>query len=481
MTNILIIDDEKEVGSFLTYLFKEKGYCVDVGYSGKDFELLMIDNKYDVALLDVKLPDCNGLDLLKRLKKVNPMCKTIVMTGYSTVKVAVEAIKLGANDYIEKPFDKISELEDLIDQLIHSEKEQISSNKEIYELTSMSGIVLGENEKMKQLLSLAYKIAPKNINVLIHGETGTGKELLAHFIHLASKRKEQPFITINCGAITETLLESELFGHEKGAFTGATKDRKGVFEIANKGTLFLDEVGDATLSTQAKLLRVVETGDFMRVGGEKVHKTNTRIISATNVDLEEAVQKGKFREDLLYRLNVVSFTLPPLRERKEDIPVIANYFIKKYNPSAVIHDDTMELLLDYDWPGNVRELSNVMKHSLSLLDDGKYNITPDLLPERVINNKGIKAPLHPNKEQNDFNEHINLWKDELISIWESDEIIDLEILLDKIKQLEDYVGKAYIMKVLKETIGDRKKAAELLQISERRLRYILNEKGKSAQ
>jgi len=161
MTNILIIDDEKEVGSFLTYLFKEKGYCVDVGYSGKDFELLMIDNKYDVALLDVKLPDCNGLDLLKRLKKENPMCKTIVMTGYSTVKVAVEAIKLGANDYIEKPFDKISELEDLIDQLIHSEKEQISSNKEIYELTSMSGIVLGENEKMKQLLSLAYKIAPK--------------------------------------------------------------------------------------------------------------------------------------------------------------------------------------------------------------------------------------------------------------------------------------------------------------------------------
>ncbi len=277
MKNILIIDDEKEVGSFLSYLFKEKGYCVDVGYSGKDFELLMIDNKYDIALLDVKLPDCNGLDLLKRLKKANPMCKTIVMTGYSTVKVAVEAIKLGANDYIEKPFDKISELEDLIDQLIHSEKEQISSNKEIYELTSMSGIVLGENEKMKQLLSLAYKIAPKNINVLIHGETGTGKELLAHFIHLASKRKEQPFITINCGAITETLLESELFGHEKGAFTGATKDRKGVFEIANKGTLFLDEVGDATLSTQAKLLRVVETGDFMRVGGEKVHKTNTRI------------------------------------------------------------------------------------------------------------------------------------------------------------------------------------------------------------
>lgn len=481
MKKILIIDDEREVGTFLTYLFKEKGYDVDVGYSGQDFERLIELNQYDLALLDVKLPDCNGLELLRRLKKTNPTCKTIVMTGYSTVKVAVEAIKLGANDYIEKPFDEISELEKLIDQLLYTETEQISSYKEIEQLTSVVGIILGENEKMKQILSLAYKIAPKNINVLIHGETGTGKELLAHFIHLASKRKEQPFISINCGAIAETLLESELFGHEKGAFTGATKDRRGVFEIANKGTLFLDEVGDASLSTQVKLLRVVETGEFMRVGGEKVQKTNTRIISATNVDLEEAVQKGKFREDLLYRLNVVSFTLPPLRERKEDIPVIANYFLKKYYPEAVIHDDTMALLLDYDWPGNVRELSNVIKHSISLIDDGEIDITPNLLPERLFKDKGFITKVKTVSPESDFSLFLDEWKAEMISIWESDEIIDFEIIIDKLKQLEKYIEKAYIMKVLKETIGDRKKAAQLLNISERRLRYILNEKGKSVQ
>lgn len=477
MAKILIIDDEKEVGTFLSYLFKEKGYEVDVGYSGRDFEQF-VRNRYDIAMLDVKLPDCNGLDLLRRLKKAQPTCKTIVMTGYSTVKVAVEAIKLGANDYIEKPFTDITELETLIAELIASDHVVTKTQHEMEQMTSMSGIIFGENEKMKRLLSLAYKIAPKNVNVLIHGETGTGKGLLAHFIHLASKRKEQPFISINCGAISETLLESELFGHEKGAFTGATRDRRGVFEIANNGTLFLDEVGDATLSTQVKLLRVVETGEFMRVGGEKVQKTNTRIISATNVDLEEAVEKGKFREDLLYRLNVVSITLPPLRERKEDIAKIANYFVRKYDDRVVLHDDTMEILLAYDWPGNIRELSNVMKHAVSLLDEGVDEITPNLLPESIFRNNVSVSFVHTNEEVDDFSQFLTIWKEEMLSLWEDDDIVDLDLLLERINQLEKYIGKAYIMKALKETIGNRKKAAELLNISERRLRYLLNEKGK---
>lgn len=477
MAKILIIDDEKEVGTFLSYLFKEKGYEVDVGYSGKDFEQF-VRNRYDIAMLDVKLPDCNGLDLLRRLKKAQPTCKTIVMTGYSTVKVAVEAIKLGANDYIEKPFADITELETLIAELIASDHVVTKTQHEMEQMTSMSGIIFGENEKMKRLLSLAYKIAPKNVNVLIHGETGTGKGLLAHFIHLASKRKEQPFISINCGAISETLLESELFGHEKGAFTGATRDRRGVFEIANNGTLFLDEVGDATLSTQVKLLRVVETGEFMRVGGEKVQKTNTRIISATNVDLEEAVEKGKFREDLLYRLNVVSITLPPLRERKEDIAKIANYFVRKYDDRVVLHDDTMEILLAYDWPGNIRELSNVMKHAVSLLDEGADEITPNLLPESMYRNNVSVSFVHTNEEVDDFSQFLTNWKEEMLSLWEDDDIVDLDLLLERINQLEKYIGKAYIMKALKETIGNRKQAAELLNISERRLRYLLNEKGR---
>lgn len=482
MGKILIIDDEKEVATFLTYLFKEKGYDVDVGYNGKDFDRLL-SNRYDVAMLDVKLPDSNGLDLLKRLKKRQPYCKSVVMTGYSTVKVAVEAIKLGANDYIEKPFDEIGELENLIDGLMESGADTFTQHDEIASLTSMSGIIFGKNEKMKRLLSLAYKIAPKNVNVLIHGETGTGKELLAHFIHLASRRNEQPFISVNCGALSETLLESELFGHEKGAFTGATRERKGIFEIAHNGTLFLDEVGDAAPSTQVKLLRVVETGEFMRVGGEKVQKTNTRIISATNVNLEEAVEKGKFREDLLYRLNVVSFTLPPLRERKEDIPLIAEYFAKKYHEAAEIRDDAMEILLEYDWPGNIRELSNVMKHALSLLDDGDHVITPDLLPENVFRNNTSKAAaalVDAKNDADDFNKFLTLWVDGMLDIWERDEIVPLDAVLENVRQLETYVGKAYVLKALKETIGDRKRAAERLKTSERRLRYILNEKGKQS-
>mgnify|MGYP001312239831 FL=1 len=478
MANILIIDDEKEVGNFLSYLLKEKGYNVDVGYSGKDFDKYIREDTYHIALLDVKLPDCNGLDLLQKLNKAIPTCRAIVMTGYSTVKVAVEAIKLGASDYIEKPFDDIDELETMIDQLLGKRTEIPSHEEKIAQYASMSGIILGEHHQMQELLTLAYKIAPKNVNVLINGETGTGKELFAYFIHLASKRSENPFVGINCGAITETLLESELFGHERGAFTGATKERKGVFEIANRGTLFLDEVGDASLSTQIKLLRVVETGEFMRVGGERLQKTNTRIISATNVDLNEAVQKGTFREDLLYRLNVVTLALPPLRERKEDIPKIVRHFLDKQDEKLEIATDTMSLLIDYDWPGNVRELSNVIKHAVSLLEHDEKVITPYHLPERVYKKKPM-VEVTKATEINDFEQQLNRWKEDMVSLWNGDSIEELDVVLHKLKQLELFVGKAYIMKTLKETVGDRKEAARLLNISERRLRYILNEKGPS--
>ncbi len=390
MGKILIIDDEKEVATFLTYLFKEKGYDVDVGYNGEDFDCLL-SNRYDVAMLDVKLPDSNGLDLLKRLKKRQPYCKSVVMTGYSTVKVAVEAIKLGANDYIEKPFDEIGELENLIDGLMESGADTFTQHDEIASLTSMSGIIFGKNEKMKRLLSLAYKIAPKNVNVLIHGETGTGKELLAHFIHLASRRNEQPFISVNCGALSETLLESELFGHEKGAFTGATRERKGIFEIAHNGTLFLDEVGDAAPSTQVKLLRVVETGEFMRVGGEKVQKTNTRIISATNVNLRKLSKKGSSAKICCTGLNVVSFMFRPLRERKEDILLIAQYFAKKRPQAAEIRDDAMETCLNMYWPGKIPRIVERDEARVVAVGRRDHVITPDLLLQNVFRNNTSKA------------------------------------------------------------------------------------------
>lgn len=474
MTHILIIDDEREVGTFLTYLLEEKGFHIDVGYSGADFEKLAAEKEYDLAMIDVKLPDTNGLDILREISRKMPSCKTIIMTGYSTVKVAVEAIKFGASDYIEKPFDDIDALETIIDNLLQDKT--TNDESDIMELASLSGIVLGENKAMKRLLTLAYKIAPKNINVLIHGETGTGKELLARFIHLASNRNNHPYIRINCGALSETILESELFGHEKGAFTGAAKDRRGVFEIANKGTLFLDEIGDASLTTQVKLLRVIENGEYMRVGGEEIRKTNTRIISATNVNLKDAVAKKTFREDLLYRLDVVQLTIPPLRERKEEIIPIAMHLIQNSAPHVTLSDDTIDLFMNYEWPGNIRELSNVIKRVLTLLEEDEHMVTPKYLPEQL---KSVAVPIDTQTvdRKEDYETFLQQWEKEMISIWEDDHIVEMDILLQKIKELENFVGKAYIQKVLKKTIGNRKEAADQLGISTRKLRYLLNEKG----
>lgn len=244
MGNILVIDDEREVGTFFQHLLEGRGNKVKLGFSGEDFFQLIQQYKFDLAFIDVKLPDANGLNLLKQLKRSCPSCKAVVMTGYSTVKTAVEAIKHGANDYIEKPFDDIEQLERLIDELLSDGP--LSSQDDMYKLAETLGFIVGTNKEMNDLLKLAYKIAKKNVNVLIEGETGTGKEVLAHFIHNASMRYDQPFIGVNCGAVSETLLESELFGHEKGAFTGAVKEKKGIFEIANRGTLFLDEIGEAS-------------------------------------------------------------------------------------------------------------------------------------------------------------------------------------------------------------------------------------------
>ncbi|MEI3610641.1 sigma-54-dependent transcriptional regulator [Pseudogracilibacillus sp. SO10305] len=473
MVNILVIDDEKTVGNFLTYFFEEKLYHVTVGYSGTDYDRLIEERTYDLAMIDVKLPDRNGLDILEHIKQNQLSCKTIIMTGYSTVKVAVDAIKLGANDFIEKPFDDIDLLEQTVDQLL--EGQMTVMEDDIRQLTAMSGIIVENSVVMKQLLTFAYKVATKNVNVFIQGETGTGKELIAHFIHLASHRNDQPYIRINCGALSETLLESELFGHEKGAFTGATKERKGVFEIANHGTLFLDEIGDASLATQVKLLRVIESGEYMRVGGETLKKTNIRIISATNVDLKEAVKEKKFREDLYYRLNVVELNIPPLRERKEDIVPIATYFLHKLNESFMLHVDTKTLLKTYDWPGNIRELSNMMKRAVSLLEpnekiiDAKYfsHLTSSI-PDEISTSK--------KKEEVNFEEKIQTFQQLVINMWKDEEILPLKPILEEIQQLEDYIGKQYIHKALKKYIGNKQKAAEALEITPRQLRYLLKEK-----
>ncbi|OAO76110.1 Transcriptional regulator [Anoxybacillus flavithermus] len=329
------------------------------------------------------------------------------------------------------------------------------------------------------LLKFAYKIAKKNVNVLIEGETGTGKEVLAHFIHSASMRYDHPFVGVNCGAVSETLLESELFGYEKGAFTGAVKEKKGIFEIANRGTLFLDEIGEASLATQVKLLRVLETGEYMRVGGETVRKTNARIIAATHVNLAKAVEERNFREDLLYRLDVVKLTIPPLRERLEDLPLLVEYFLKKLNISMTFSEDSIACMRQYYWPGNVRELFNVVKRAVTLAEGETAVITPSYLPEKLK----VSLPLkraddeQDKKKELDFEVYLQQWVTHVLSMWRSNEKVDLEYVLSLVREMEVEMSRSFIMKTLKETIGNRKEAAERLNITVRKLRYLLKEKG----
>ncbi|MDD2553346.1 MAG: sigma-54 dependent transcriptional regulator [Desulfotomaculaceae bacterium] len=374
----LVVDDEVEVGTFFEYYLKEeRGFPVDVAISGREARKLFQEKKYDLALVDLKLPDTDGITLLKEIKEFNPGCEIIIMTGYSTVKTAVEAMKLGALDYIDKPFEELDELDRIIDQALHLVLNGNQfADEEIDKLASEYGIVTSKDSSFKNLLLLCKKVATRKISILIEGETGTGKEVLARFIHANSLRADFPFIGINCGALTETLLESELFGHEKGAFTGAQGLRRGIFELADKGTLFLDEIGEATPAIQVKLLRVLESGEFYRVGAEKPIMPDVRIIAATNKNLQEAARNNLFREDLLYRLDVVRVSIPPLRERRMDILPLVDYFIEKNRPvedlpgKAEFSPEARELLQNYDWPGNVRELSNVVTRAMAIRETG---------------------------------------------------------------------------------------------------------------
>lgn len=487
MANILIVDDEKEVGNFLAHLLSDKGFEVTVVYNGEQFFKKLQEKTYHLAMIDVKLPDTNGLDILKRLKVEQPACKAIIMTGFSMVQTAVEAIKRGANDYIEKPFDDIDQLENLIEELLKNDV--TNAQNEMNEIAQQLGFVIGESEEMKHLVTMAYKIAKKNINVLLEGETGTGKEVLARFIHEASNRIEQPFIGINCGALSETLLESELFGHEKGSFTGAIQQRKGLFEVASKGTLFLDEIAEASPAIQVKLLRVLETREFMRVGSETTLRTNARVIAASHANLEEAVKAKQFREDLLYRLNVVKLQIPPLRKRKEDIQTLVNLLVAKQQDRQVMFShESMDLLKKYDWPGNIRELANVVTRAITLSEGETDLITPQYLPEQIISwtetcpkessymtehAATAEKPSTTNDEA--FKRYVHEWVNELFHFWDDQEI-EFGVTLDHLNKLEAKVGQAFIQKALRETLGNRKEAAAMLNISERKLRYFLNEK-----
>jgi len=376
----LIIDDETDVCNFFRRLLSRRGHEVSTASREPDALRLVDTQSFDVALVDLKLPDTDGISLLKRIKARQPSCEVIIMTGYSTIKTAVHAMQLGAFEYLEKPFDDIGDIEALIEKAAAYGtrlKQGDEQSDDWQELAQATGFRVGQTPEMRRLAQLAYRIASKNINVLIQGKTGTGKEVLARFLHAASTRANQAFIPVNCGALPENLLESELFGHEKGAFTGAAQVRKGIFELANRGTLFLDEIGDASPQIQVKLLRALETGEFMRVGGESPIRTDVRVISATNVDLEQAIVEKTFREDLFYRLNVVRLEIPPLCNRLADIPILAEHFLQSLHPGMRLSPAALSLLCDHGWPGNIRELANVLRRA-AVLCNGEL-----LLPEHL--------------------------------------------------------------------------------------------------
>ncbi|MDD5361808.1 MAG: sigma-54 dependent transcriptional regulator [Ignavibacteria bacterium] len=451
-STVLIVEDEKTQRVILAGDLKNRGFNVLEADSVENAIEIILKNTVDVVLSDLKMEGESGIDLVRKLKNINPELSVVIMTAYASVETAVEAMKEGAYDFITKPCN-LDEIEIVVKRLI--EKNHLSSEvkflrEQLSSLNKLEGIITN-SEKMIRVLDVASRVAPTKASVLIIGESGTGKELLARAIHYAGKRSDKMFVAVNCAALNENLLESELFGHEKGSFTGAEKQHKGRFEIADGGTIFLDEIGDLPLRTQVKLLRVLQEGEFERVGGSSTLNVDVRIIAATNKNIEELIREEKFREDLYYRLNVVNIQIPPLRERKEDIPLLLDVFAKKYinetdRKSIEFSKEAIDLLLKYNYPGNIRELENIVHHSTVLARN--EIVTSNDLP------LGIK---NPNSER---------------IMKECCE--DGDTLSEKVESLE----KRMVNEALHKTNGNQSAAAKLLGMSERNLRYRLEKWGK---
>jgi len=389
--NILIIDDEPKMCKVLRFALEPDGYEVTTAESAEDGLEKFSQNEFDLVVTDLKMPGKDGLHVLGKVKKQKPNTEVILMTAYATAQNAVEAMKKGAYDYIIKPFE-MDELKMKVKHIMEKRKlaeENIQLKRELKDKFSLSNMV-GQSGVMQEVYKMVEKVAPTDATVLIRGESGTGKELVAQAIHHLSPRNAEPFVAVNCGALPESLLESELFGHEKGAFTGADKMKVGRFELAANGTIFLDEIGDISPSTQVKLLRVLQSHQIERVGGTRTLEIKARTVAATNRDLEEALKDNSFREDLYYRINVFPITLPTLRERKEDIPDLVAHFLNKLGKKEdAIEGNALELLTKYRWQGNVRELENVIERSLIMSNTDK--ITDQDLPPHVKNVPSLGA------------------------------------------------------------------------------------------
>lgn len=448
MRKILIADDEKNMRWILAKNLKEEGFDVIEATDGGEAFNLFIDKEPDMVLLDYKMPVIDGMEVLKRIRTINDSIPVIMITAHGSTDAAVEAMKLGAVDYLSKPFD-IEELKLTIKRVLKIE--QLSN--EIHNLRKQvaekfDDRIIGNSRSMKEIYEVIERVADTSATVLITGESGTGKELIASALHNKSTRKDKPYIKVNCGAIPENLLESELFGYEKGAFTGAQARKVGRFDRAQGGTLFLDEIGELSFSLQVKLLRVLQEHEFERVGGTEVIRADVRVVAATNQNLEKMVEEGKFREDLLYRLKVIPIQIPPLRERKEDLELLVDFFMNKYvmemnKGSITIDKDALDILKGYDFPGNIRELENIIERSVILSSGGR--ITASVLPKEVV-------------KESFANEK------------------DLFILPEKGICLEE-VEESFVRQALEKAEGNQTQAAKLLGISRHALIYRIDKFG----
>ncbi len=427
---ILIIEDDVAMGQLIVELLKEEGLFSIFTEDGREAIRVLKTQNIDIVITDLKMPYIDGIGVLERAKEIHPEIIVILITGYGTIESAIEAMKKGAFDYITKPFEPENLLMVIKRAVEHAklikENKRLLEEIEFYKYEEL----IGNSKAISEIKALIEKVAPFDTTVLIQGETGTGKELVARLIHRASKRRDEKFLPINCGALSESLLETELFGYEKGAFTGADRQKKGLFESANKGTIFLDEINSTSFNFQIKLLRVLQDGTFLRVGGTEPISCDVRIIAASNTPLEKEAEAGRFRKDLFYRLNVVTINLPPLRERKEDIPLLAYHFLHKYAKKYgkeinSISNAVMKKLMEYSWPGNIRELENTIERAV-IMETGP-----------VLKNINVpKESKRPNEEE-----------------------ICTDLL--SLEELE----KRYIARVLQLFQGNRKKVAEILGIS----------------
>lgn len=446
---ILVVDDEESIREFLEIMLKKEGYEITLAEDGQKAKDLLTKKSFDMIISDLQMPHVTGIELLKHVKESYPDTVFMLITAFGTTETAVEAMKMGAYDYLTKPF-KIDEVRLNIQNALRSrnlEVENRTLKKELTKEYSFQSMV-GNSPAMHAIFDMVKRVSQTPTNVLITGESGTGKEVVAKAIHYNGPLKDRPFVTVNCGAIPENLMESEMFGHKKGSFTGAVADKPGLFEVADGGTLFLDEVGELPLTIQVKLLRAIQERVVRRVGSTEDTKVEVRIIAATNRNLEEMVTKGTFRQDLFYRLNVINIKTPSLRERREDVPLLANHFLKKYNERlnkniGAISVEAMEILKKYDYPGNVRELENMIERTVAL--EGGATILPESLPPMVNTTSGRKMASSNEIEM-------------------GDDGVDLDKVMGQIE-------KELLIKAIHSAGGVKKRAAKLLHISFRSMRY----------